>query len=343
MPIISVIIPVYNTEKYLQRCLDSVLSQTFIDYELILVDDGSKDKSGNLCDQNAQRDNRIRVFHQKNQGQAAARNYGVSQARGKWICFIDSDDVIHPQMLEALYNAIQIHKVKISVCGSLEAESISEDFYQKRKSDSSKVVIDENTMMQIRAQEGEQHYTYWCIWAKLIDKQLIMDNPFTVGRIYEDSAVMCKWLYYSREIAVVHDIFYFYQYNLTGTMHGSASVKKLDELWSAEEQQRFFRKIGYKKLDKDLVRGYVKYAVLIYDELAGYHEYNRQLRQLRKKILGKIIQNRNYWSLKEQIAVLEHFYPRILNVYWTATGVQKKLREEGIAGVWTGIWKHWNK
>lgn len=343
MPKISVIIPVYNTEKYLQRCVDSVLAQTFTDYELILVDDGSKDSSGGLCDENARKDNRIRVFHQKNQGQAAARNFGVSQARGKWICFIDSDDVIHPQMLEVLYDAIKIHKVKISVCGSLEAEDIPEDFYEEQKVSSSRIGIDENYMIQLRTQEGSHHYTYWCIWAKLIDKQLIIDNSFTDGRIYEDTAVMCKWLYYSREIAVVEETFYFYQYNPTGTMHGRASVKKMDELWSAEEQQKFFREIGYQKLDKELVRGYVQYAVQIYDELICYNEYEKQMRQLRKKIIGKVNQNRSFWSLEERLAVMEHFFPRMLKLYWTIIGIKMKLKKEGIAGLWIGIRKHLNK
>lgn len=343
MPKISVIIPVYNTEKYLQRCVDSVLAQTFTDYELILVDDGSKDSSGGLCDENARKDNRIRVFHQKNQGQAAARNFGVSQARGKWICFIDSDDVIHPQMLEVLYKAIQTHKVRISVCGSLEAETIPPDFYQNLKSTSSEIVIDENSMMQLRTQGGAHHYTYWCIWAKLIDKQLIIDNPFTEGRIYEDSAVMCKWLYYSGKIAAVEEIFYFYQYNPTGTMHGNASVKKLDELWSAEEQQEFFRRIDYQKLDRELVRGYVQYAILIYDELICFDECAKQMQQLRKKIVGKVIHNQSFWLLEERLAVIEHFFPRMMKVYWTIMGIKKRLKKEGIAGLWNGIRKHLNK
>ena len=104
---ISLIVPVYNTEKYLKRCLDSILAQTFSDFELILIDDGSTDSSGKICDDYAKEDNRITVFHQENKGQATARNYGLdwvyANSNSKWINLIDSDDAVHPRMLEILY------------------------------------------------------------------------------------------------------------------------------------------------------------------------------------------------------------------------------------------------
>ena len=100
MPKISVIVPVYNTEKYLHRCIDSILEQTFTDFELLLINDGSKDNSGAICDEYAQKDSRVRVFHKENGGVSSARNLGLDKANGEWITFIDSDDDI--QNLEAL-------------------------------------------------------------------------------------------------------------------------------------------------------------------------------------------------------------------------------------------------
>ena len=102
MPEISVIVPVYKAEAYLHACIDSILSQTFSGFELILVDDGSPDGCGAICDDYAARDSRVRVIHQKNQGQAAARNHALAAAEGEWVCFVDSDDAVHPQMLERL-------------------------------------------------------------------------------------------------------------------------------------------------------------------------------------------------------------------------------------------------
>ena len=96
MPKISVIVPVYNTEKYLHRCIDSVLAQTFTDWELLLIDDGSKDTSGSICDKYAAKDKRIRVFHKENGGVSSARNLGRDYAQGEWVTFVDSDDYIEP-------------------------------------------------------------------------------------------------------------------------------------------------------------------------------------------------------------------------------------------------------
>ena len=101
-PKISVIVPVYNVEKYLRRCIDSILSQTFSDFELLLIDDGSKDKSGEICDEYAAKDARVRVFHKENGGVSSARNLGLDNAKGDWITFSDSDDELLPDAFEAV-------------------------------------------------------------------------------------------------------------------------------------------------------------------------------------------------------------------------------------------------
>ena len=102
MPKISVIVPVYNTERYLSKCIDSILSQSFTDFELLLINDGSKDNSGTICDQYAVNDSRVRVFHKENGGVSSARNLGLENARGEWVTFVDSDDWIYEQSLMQL-------------------------------------------------------------------------------------------------------------------------------------------------------------------------------------------------------------------------------------------------
>ncbi len=99
-PKISVIVPVYNVEKYLRRCIDSILSQTFSDFELLLIDDGSKDKSGDICDEYVAKDVRIKVFHKANAGVSSARNLGLDKAKGEFIFFVDSDDFLDKTHLE---------------------------------------------------------------------------------------------------------------------------------------------------------------------------------------------------------------------------------------------------
>lgn len=120
MPKISVIVPVYNTEKYLRRCIDSILAQTFTDFELLLVDDGSKDNSGAICDEYAKKDPRVRVFHKENGGVSSARNLGLDEAKGEWIAFVDSDDYILRYYLYNFYNARE--KGSFLICGNEEKE-----------------------------------------------------------------------------------------------------------------------------------------------------------------------------------------------------------------------------
>lgn len=127
MPIISIIIPVYNSEKYLSKCIDSVLAQTFTDYELILVDDGSTDRSAVICDDYAIKDARIKVIHKENGGVSTARNIGLINASGDYIGFIDSDDYVEPNMYTVLFELIQKHECDISICGF---KVIDEDKYK---------------------------------------------------------------------------------------------------------------------------------------------------------------------------------------------------------------------
>jgi len=117
MPAISIIVPVYRTEKYLHRCIDSILGQTFVDFECIIIDDGSPDNCPDLCDEYAVKDSRIVVIHQKNAGVSAARNAGLDIARGKWIGFVDSDDWCDHDMFSVLYNNAVKYDADISICG----------------------------------------------------------------------------------------------------------------------------------------------------------------------------------------------------------------------------------
>jgi glycosyltransferase involved in cell wall biosynthesis len=117
MPKISVIIPVYNVEKYLVKCIDSVLSQTFTDFECILIDDGSPDNCGKICDEYAKKDRRTKVIHQENSGVSSARNAGLDIAQGEWITFIDSDDWVDENYLELMYNNAVNNNIDLSICG----------------------------------------------------------------------------------------------------------------------------------------------------------------------------------------------------------------------------------
>ena len=128
VPKISIIVPVYKVEQYLYRCLDSIVAQTFTDWECLLIDDGSPDDSGAICDEYAEKDSRFRVIHQKNSGVSAARNAGLAVARGEWIGFVDSDDWIEPDFCKTLLVAIEQTGKDCATCGYLN-EFVGETIY----------------------------------------------------------------------------------------------------------------------------------------------------------------------------------------------------------------------
>ena len=149
MPQVSIIVPVYKAEKYLHSCIDSILNQTFQDFEILLVDDGSPDRSGAICEEYGAKDSRITVIHQENQGQAAARNHAMKLARGEWICFVDSDDLIHPQMLELLYKAVQESGAGISMCQMLESPELPGNFCDAVEPGFETLSMDEDTLVKM--------------------------------------------------------------------------------------------------------------------------------------------------------------------------------------------------
>ena len=317
MPQISVIVPVYNVEKYLHRCVDSILAQTFTDFELILVDDGSPDNCGAICDDYAQKDARVHVIHQENQGQAAARNRAVAEANGEWIHFVDSDDMIHPQMLEILYCAAVENHANISMCGAIESEEIPEAFYSTPNRHLKVWNMDEESMEDLLA-HGE--HRYWVVWGKLIKKEIVQRLPFAKGRIYEDNAIVCQWLQESGKVADIDDRLYFYFINCEGTTKKKISVKKLDRLWALNEQIHFYQKIGYKHMASRISSRYINSAISLYRDFIDDGDLQEAAKRLKKQMWTFWREKRSIISLssEEQLFVLENLYPGIMRYFWMA-------------------------
>lgn len=239
MPKISVIVPVYNVEPYLCRCVDSILAQTFTDFELILVDDGSPDNCGVICDEYARTDSRVKVIHQENKGQAAARNAAVRDAIGDWISFVDADDLIHSRYLNVLFSAVSEQKVKMACCHALEAENCPQSFFNYIEPVAfQKVVVNEEALLSL----FNEPFLCWIVCCKLLPKEIAQRFPFTDGRVYEDNAIAVKWLYEAGEILYTDTALYYYQINPNGTTKGPKTTKKrLDYLWALSEQLDYFR------------------------------------------------------------------------------------------------------
>ena len=252
-PKISVIVPVYKCEQYIHRCVNSILNQTFSDFELILVDDGSPDNCGEICEDYAKKDFRVKVIHQVNGGQAAARNNGVKEAQGEWLHFVDSDDMIHPKTLEILYKTAIDNDVKLSMCSAFQGENIPDDFSKNFDVTANILNMDEENIFHLCKNEK---YYYWVVWGKLLHKSIFLKHPLTEGRIYEDNAIVCKWLHEAKKVAVISSPLYFYYINTSGTTKNNFTEKQLDILWAFEEQISYFHSLDYEKMTEHLVSYY---------------------------------------------------------------------------------------
>lgn len=184
---ISIIIPVYNTEKYIDECLSSCINQTYKDYEIILVDDGSNDNSGVICDAWSKKDDRIKVFHYENAGAATARNRGIDRATGDYVCFIDSDDRIANNYLEYLYSLISNHTADIAVCGHTDVLDGTPDSTNDEKED-----IVEFTGEEAMESLLYQKYFISAPWGALSSKIIWDTVRFPDGRRVEDVATIYK-------------------------------------------------------------------------------------------------------------------------------------------------------
>lgn len=172
-PIISVIVPVYNTESYLRCCINSILAQTFTDFELLLVDDGSTDQSGVICDEYARQDSRVRVFHKSNSGVSSARNVGLENAIGKWIAFVDSDDELLPQGLERFAEGWKGEKEIDFISAGYEYYPIEgEQFSTLRQGKEEKILdVNQSVMLMYR----DRFYQFY-VFTKLFKRSVILNN-----------------------------------------------------------------------------------------------------------------------------------------------------------------------
>lgn len=317
MPKISVIVPVYNAEAYLTPCIDSILAQTFPDFELILVDDGSTDGCPVICDEYTAQDNRIIVFHQKNQGQSVARNVGISNARGKWICFIDSDDIAHPQMLELLLKAAQDTGAKISMCGAIEGNELPCDFAEQASNGYSVHIADESYLLNLLENVV---YRPWTVWAKLIDREILLKYAFAPGRIFEDNAIVCKWLVEAGTVCDMDASLYFYRVNLNGTTKSAFNVKMVDQLWALRELADFFDFAGYKKLKSRFCSAYMVGAPGYYWRVLQELSLPETAEDIRCQMRKMMRKNRTFIALSKQqkLSAYDVMYPRRMQLYWHA-------------------------
>ncbi len=250
---ISVIVPVYKVEKFIRRCVDSILCQTFRDFELILVDDGSPDSCGQICDDYAVRDSRIHVIHQQNGGLSAARNTGIdwvmAESRSHWLAFVDSDDWVHPKYLQQLYETAEQTLCKISACGFIRTEGEAfpegEDF----------------SVLSLSADDyycGKHHDGVTAVaWNKLYHRSLFKNLRYPIGKLHEDEFTTYQAVYQAGKIGVTPARLYAYYQNPEGIMRSDWNPRRMHVLEAFEQQLAFAREQGNNRLLRKVTEQYI--------------------------------------------------------------------------------------
>lgn len=224
---ISIIIPVYNVEKYLPRCLESVLNQTYKDIEVILVNDGSKDKSLNICNQYAKKDSRITVVDKVNEGVSVARNAGLAAATGDYIGFVDADDWIEPYMYESMLNTVEKYKCNIAFC-NFSKDTKYARYYKRIKVKKNVLgkldIINELIANMIGLDDILPKYNYvmGCIWRCIYNREFL--NKYSLRfepglSIMEDLVFNVQSLIYCDKVCIDHGFYYHYMKNKSSSLH----------------------------------------------------------------------------------------------------------------------------
>lgn len=241
-PLISVIVPIYKVEAYLDRCVQSIVNQTHQNLEIILVDDGSPDNCGVMCDTWAKKDKRIKVIHKQNGGLSDARNAGMASANGAYIGFIDSDDYIAPEMYQLLMEQMDADGSDIAACG---VEMVFEDgSASKRLTIEGCCVLDRDSAMEAVIKES---WLKQPVWYKLYKTGLVRDIPFPVGKYHED--VFWTWQAVARagKVSVLDVPCYYYVQRNGSIMAERYSLRRLDAI-EAKQQRLSFLKDAYPRL-----------------------------------------------------------------------------------------------
>lgn len=255
---VSVIVPIYNVEKYIDKCVHSIVTQSYRDLEIILVDDGSTDSSGILCDQFASQDSRIKVIHQNNRGLSGARNVGIEIAQGRYIGFVDSDDYIDSKMYEALVSVIEKENAELAIC---DVHCVNEDGTSNNSLNSNPLVnrvIHNDEIYELLNGFKYPTWKYVTAWNRLYKKELFESLRFEEGRLHEDEFIVHHIFSQCNKIVICENAYYYYVHrenSITNKIINSGFQKKqTDIIYALLGRYEFLRKNKKQKLAKITLR-----------------------------------------------------------------------------------------
>lgn len=287
--VISVIIPIYNVERMLCRCIESVRNQTYLNLEIILVDDGSTDRCGDICEDYVDKDSRIKVIHKCNGGLSDARNIGIEFASGEYICFVDSDDWLDADMIDLLYRMCVEKNADIAECSY---RNVFSNYIQEETSCTAEIIEGDH----LTALEGMLDWKYFkpVAWNKVYRRSVIGDIRYPVGKIHEDEYTTHKFFYNAKRVVYIDVSKYNYDRTRNDSIMGSGfSENNLDACFAFRERVDFFKEHHIDSLDRKMNDLYC-YQVLE----NAYQCYKSRIRGRRVKQLIELV-NRDIAYLKQ--------------------------------------------
>lgn len=296
---ISVVVPVYKVEKYLDKCVQSILAQTYRDFELILVDDGSPDKCPQMCDEYAKKDKRVRVIHKENGGPSEARNCAVKEAFGECVTFVDSDDIVHHEYLKVLHDLMVDYSCEISAV-KLKLANPNDDFHKTLSGDIKQfdgISAVKNMLYQ------KDFDTSPC--ALLLKKEIVENNPFPVGRFHEDDFTIYKYFLAAKKIILYTDVLYFYIQRQSGIMNSVGKVS-YDEIEASNNLVEVFRNMDVALYKAAISKKFSNYCQI----LLKYDAFGQEDKELYNDLVSFVkntkwqIINDNECRLKNRIAAV---------------------------------------
>lgn len=304
--LISVIVPIYNMEKYLNKCVDSILNQTYSNLEIILVDDGSTDLSPKICDEYLKLDDRIKVFHKKNGGLSDAKNFGLKKANGKYVGFVDSDDWIDKNMYEEMYYKLKNTKSNIVICGRYVEYENGErnEWYNKNEM----VMDNEQSLIYLNS-----FYNFdMSSCDKLCEKTLFENIEFPYGKKCEDAYTTYLLFAKADRVAYIPKCFYHY-FQRSGSISRNEKIN-MDYIYAAAQQVDFFAK-EYPHLKYIAETNYIFavksiFQVSIERKLQLTDEFNIKKKEAKKYY--KSVLNNKYISIKKKITYILFAYFLVL-------------------------------
>ncbi|SDN22516.1 glycosyltransferase family 2 protein [Alkalicoccus daliensis] len=316
-PLISVIIPVYNGAEYIETCFQSIISQSYQNLEIIIINDGSEDNSSEICDYYASKDQRIKVIHQENKGLSAVRNRGVRESKGDYIGFVDSDDYIHSDMYKILLNNLLLTNAGVSMCNFKKV-------YQRNfTNNKNNELPDSEKLNVISKQEAFEHLfadtnvNLVVPWNKLYKKEIIRKVQYPEGKVHDDEFTVHHIIQATNKIVITEQNLYYYYHHPSSFMNESYNLKRLDAVTALRERFEFFMNNKYIQFQSRALNMYMHHLIIHYNLLEkNLPEETLKLKELIDMYRSDFNKYQNLLPARRKIELHMFFiHPQIFKLY----------------------------